>query len=86
MGHLVFIILHLVAITFGMVFLWLTIPLHIIYGAVSNRTVVQAAPDGSAPTPETHVRCPDCAELVLKQAKVCKHCHCKLVPQLEGAA
>lgn len=36
-------------------------------------------PDG--PSRETHVRCPDCAELVLRQAKVCKHCNCKLVPQ-----
>lgn len=37
-------------------------------------------PDG-IPSPETHVKCPDCAELVLKQAKVCKHCGCRLVPQ-----
>ena len=33
------------------------------------------------PTPETHSRCPDCKELVLKEARVCKHCGCKLVPQ-----
>jgi hypothetical protein len=33
------------------------------------------------PSPETHVKCPDCAELVLRQAKVCKHCRCRLVPQ-----
>jgi hypothetical protein len=33
------------------------------------------------PTRDTHVKCPDCAELVLKEAKVCKHCHCRLVPQ-----
>lgn len=33
------------------------------------------------PTPETHVRCPDCRELVLKDASKCKHCGCKLVPQ-----
>lgn len=32
------------------------------------------------PTPETHVKCPDCRELILKDAKVCKHCGCKLVP------
>ena len=32
-------------------------------------------------TPDTHVRCPDCRELVLKNALVCKHCGCKLVPQ-----
>lgn len=33
-----------------------------------------------APNPTTHVKCPDCAELVLKEAKVCKHCGCRLVP------
>lgn len=33
------------------------------------------------PTPETHVKCPDCRELVLKEARVCKHCGCKLIPQ-----
>lgn len=33
------------------------------------------------PTYETHVKCPDCAEIIKKEAKVCKHCGCKLVPQ-----
>lgn len=32
------------------------------------------------PSPKTHVRCPDCAELVLREARVCKHCGCKLIP------
>ena len=32
------------------------------------------------PTPDTHVKCPDCKELVFKEAKVCKHCGCKLAP------
>lgn len=31
-------------------------------------------------TPETHVKCPDCKELVLKEASVCKHCRCRLIP------
>lgn len=35
----------------------------------------------AGPTPDTHVKCPDCAELVLKEARVCKHCGCRLVPQ-----
>ena len=35
---------------------------------------------GMKPTPETHVKCPDCRELVLREARVCKHCGCKLVP------
>jgi hypothetical protein len=39
----------------------------------------KAAP--GAPSPDTHVKCPDCAELVLKEARVCKHCGCKLAPQ-----
>jgi len=37
--------------------------------------------DLQGPTPETHVKCPDCAELVKKEARVCKHCGCKLIPQ-----
>jgi hypothetical protein len=35
----------------------------------------------AGPSPKTHVKCPDCRELVLKDARVCKHCSCKLVPQ-----
>jgi hypothetical protein len=31
-----------------------------------------------APTPETHVVCPDCAELIRKEARVCKHCGCRI--------
>jgi len=37
--------------------------------------------DVAGPTPETHVKCPDCRELVLKDARKCKHCGCTLVPQ-----
>lgn len=33
------------------------------------------------PSPRTHVKCPDCRELILRDARVCKHCGCKLVPQ-----
>jgi len=38
--------------------------------------------DPEEPRPETHVRCPDCKELVLKEAVKCKHCGCKLIPQI----
>lgn len=37
--------------------------------------------DPTGPTPETHVRCPDCRELILKDARKCKHCGTSLVPQ-----
>ena len=40
---------------------------------------------GSGPeTPDTHVKCPDCAELVRMEARVCRYCGCKLVPQKPG--
>lgn len=39
------------------------------------------APQPGAPTPETHVKCPDCRELVLRDARKCKHCGCALIPQ-----
>lgn len=34
-----------------------------------------------APNPDTHVKCPDCRELVLRDARKCKHCGCVLIPQ-----
>lgn len=51
-------------------------PISLIVAALPS-TVTGIAP----PTPETHVKCPDCREFVLRDAKVCKHCGCKLVPQ-----
>lgn len=42
----------------------------------------QKAPprDPNAPSPDTHVRCPDCREFVYKDARKCKHCGIPLVP------
>lgn len=44
--------------------------------------VVAALPslvrDPNAPTEKTHVKCPDCGELVRIEARVCKHCGCNL--------
>lgn len=38
--------------------------------------------DPFAPSPNTHVRCPDCREMVYKDARKCKHCGIPLVPQV----
>lgn len=77
MGHVIFVILHIIAALFGYVLLIVTIPAHLIYSAVSA-----GKPRGhSKPMQYTHVRCPDCKELVLKEANICKHCRCKLTPQ-----
>ena len=35
----------------------------------------------SQSNPDTHVKCPDCRELVFKDARKCKHCGCNLIPQ-----
>lgn len=37
--------------------------------------------DNNAPSPATHVKCPDCRELIFKDARICRYCGCKLVPQ-----
>jgi hypothetical protein len=34
----------------------------------------------SDPTPHTHMKCPDCAELIKREALVCKHCGRKITP------
>lgn len=40
-----------------------------------------ALPPAGVPTPQTHVRCPDCRELVQRDARKCRHCGTALVPQ-----
>ena len=77
MAHLIFIALHFIAVLFtGTILLFITIPAHLIYTAVrSNKQ------RGSQPSPHTHIKCPDCRQLVEKDARVCAHCGCRLVPQ-----
>lgn len=41
----------------------------------------QAVAQVDIPSLDSHVRCPDCAELVRKEATKCKHCGCILKPQ-----
>ena len=38
-------------------------------------------PTSDEPNADTHVRCPDCRELVRMDAKKCKHCGAALIPQ-----
>lgn len=37
----------------------------------------------AGPSDKTHVKCPVCAEFVLPEAKVCKHCSAPLVPDID---
>lgn len=50
----------------------------ILAAALPNLNVTK---DPDAPTSETHVRCPDCRELVRIDATKCKHCGVALTPQ-----
>jgi hypothetical protein len=75
MGHLLFLVIHIVVLVFAPVGLLLTIPLHLIYGAAASKKV-----DRDAPNWRTHVRCPDCKEFVRRDAVTCKHCGIALVP------
>jgi cytochrome bd-type quinol oxidase subunit 2 len=52
-----------------------------IFALIAVAALPSVLPPKDAPNPKTHVKCPDCRELVLKDANVCRHCHCKLIPQ-----
>lgn len=43
--------------------------------------VIRDIQTGTRVSPATHVKCPDCREFVMRDARVCKHCGCRLVPQ-----
>ena len=49
----------------------------LVWSYSGNRQLVAAG----APSPDTHVRCPECRELVIRDARKCKHCGCALIPQ-----
>lgn len=52
-----------------------------VVGFVFVLVLKDVAPRTGEPTPDTHVRCPECRELVLRDASKCKHCGCRLIPQ-----
>lgn len=76
MGHLFFVLLHIAALLFfGVAFLFLTVPLHLIYGVLRSRSFGRPAAED---VPQ--VRCPECRELVRADANKCKHCGSALTP------
>jgi hypothetical protein len=73
MAHALFLILHLAGVLFAWVLLFVTVPLHLIYLLLQKQR--------PRPTPASHVICPQCRELVRKDARLCKHCGTRLIPQ-----
>lgn len=49
--------------------------------AMTNLKVQDFVESVSQSLDATHVRCPQCAEYVLPEAKVCKYCNSRLIPQ-----
>jgi len=85
MGHILFIILHLLALAFGIVGLVITIPLHIIYTAASQPKGTR--PDGKRQTggwfgpliddiiiSAKMTNCPFCKAKIDKKASKCPYC------------
>jgi hypothetical protein len=66
-------------------FLWFVLSIFLtpLVGFIFALVSKNLADDSQNDEPDfsTHVRCPDCRELVLKGARKCKHCGCILVPQ-----
>lgn len=52
-----------------------------IFVIATENLAAKKAADAALPSDRTHVRCTKCAEFVLPQAVVCKHCGAELVPQ-----
>lgn len=65
-----FLGLHSYTIAFGM----------LIVGALLRLSSHRPQADPERPTPDTHVRCPDCRELVRADARKCRHCGTALIP------
>lgn len=67
-------------------FLWFLVSL--IFSPIIGLLLVLVLPNLKSPraaeiepvTAETHVRCPECRELVRADARLCKHCKTALVP------
>lgn len=57
----------------------------LIVGALLRLSTTPPRQDTDAPTPSTHVRCPDCRELVRMDARKCKHCGIALIPSGPGS-
>lgn len=50
------------------------------WGVIALKKNTSKSADPETPNPATHVRCPECRELIRADAKLCKHCGTRLSP------
>lgn len=62
----------------GLLFSFLALIVVAILPSAKPKPVLAGAEEA---TPDTHVRCPACRELVRRDASRCKHCQITLIPQ-----
>jgi hypothetical protein len=75
MGHLLLVILHVVAAFAFWPALFVTVPLHLVYGVMSARSdAADEAASRARDAAELLRPCPKCAELIQRAAVVCRHC------------
>ena len=82
MANIFFIIAHICAVIFGFVGLIITVPLHLFYlnGKRTKNTlekqtdIMEKEAKAKKKEEKASKKCPSCAELIKKEAKVCKHC------------
>lgn len=82
MANIFFIIAHICALLFGVVGLIITVPLHLFYlnGKRTKKTlekqtdIMEKEAEAKKKEEKASKECPFCAELIKKEAKVCKHC------------
>lgn len=68
----------LLALLFSPLLAWLAL---LALGTATSAPPVIPGPGDLARIAKTHVQCPECRELVLRDARKCKHCGSALVPQ-----
>jgi len=82
MANVFFIIVHICCVLFGFVGLIVSVPLHLLYlnGKKTKKTlekqtdIMEKEAKEKKKEEKSSVKCPFCAELIKKEAKVCKHC------------
>lgn len=72
-AHAIFLLLHLAALLAAWPLAFITVPAHLLFLLIQSRS--------ARPTPDTHVICPACRELVRRDARLCRHCRTPLIPQ-----